>query len=86
MPRMKTLAPAQKVVGASLGGALGVIALKVIQHIFPSFEIDLDLQLAVMTLTAFIVGYFVPPGRIDVVVLDNEQMIDGAGNGTEPEV
>jgi len=78
MPRMKTLAPAQKVVGASLGGALGVIALTIVENIFPTLEITKDLHLAVMTITAFVVGYLVPPGRHDEVVIESEQPVDSA--------
>ena len=79
MPRMKTLAPAQKVVGASLGGALGVIALTIVENIFPALEITKELQLAVMTVTAFVVGYYVPPGRNDEVVFEPEQSVDADG-------
>ncbi|MFG5382660.1 hypothetical protein [Yoonia sp. R2-816] len=66
MPRMQSKIPARKVVASSIGTALGVLVIYILETMF-SLDIPTGVQGAIYTLTSFALGYITPPASIDQI-------------------
>lgn len=64
MAKMKSGAPAQKVMASSIGAAIAAI----IVYFLPEVPAEGDLSVAITTVLTFVFGYFMPPSTSDTVV------------------
>lgn len=66
MPKMKTGAPTQKVIVASVAAAATTIIITLLSRTFPDLNLA-QIQGEMVTIVTFFVGYMMPPSRADVV-------------------
>lgn len=66
--RMKSKAPAQKVVAGSLGAALATLVVFALNlTVFKEDKLDAEVSGAITTVITFLFGYFVPPSERDQI-------------------
>lgn len=67
MVRMEHPAPARKVVGSALAGAVTTIVIYVLNTFILAVPLPGEVAAAVATVIAFAVGYLVPPSERDQI-------------------
>lgn len=67
MVRMETPAPARKVIGSALAGALTTIAIYVLNTYILAIPLPGEVSAAVATVITFAVGYLLPPAERDQI-------------------
>jgi hypothetical protein len=67
MVRMETPAPARKVIGSALAGALTTIAVYILNTYILATPLPGEVAAAVATVIAFAVGYLLPPAERDQI-------------------
>lgn len=76
MARMKHSAPTMKVWGATLGSALSVILIWLVEEglivVGAPRDIPEGVEVAIATVLTFVAGYFIPPSPHDQVVIDDQ--------------
>ena len=70
MAQMSTIAPARKVVSASLGGAVATVAIYFFDTYAAAEPLPVVVSTALTTIIVFAVGYYVPPSPNDTIIMD----------------